>query len=136
MLRDQEVWLQVTSMTDFHFADSNYETLMMLATAFKSEHGNEVISDMAGFMDFVQRPELMRILAALDEVPDALMTERAQVNDYIQVIVYKEPLSSRIKTLQRQIAEAKAVHNMALVTQLSAEMIGVLKEQQAQRREQ
>jgi DNA primase len=132
MLQDQEVWLQVTSMGDFHFADANYETLLLLATAYKTEHGNETITDMAGFMDFVQRPELMRILAALDEVPAELMQDHSHVNDYIQVIVYKEPLSVRIKTLQRQISEAKMVHNAALVSQLSAELITVLREQQAQ----
>ena len=130
MLRDKDVWLQVTGTPDFTFVDVPYETLLMLATGYRETHGNEPIVDMAGFMDFVQKPELTRILATLDDFDDELFADRSQVGMYIQFISHDAPLSDRINRLQRQIKEANQMHNDALVAQLSVEYMAALREQQ------
>ena len=81
-------------------------------------------------MDFVQKPELTRILATLDDFDDELFADRSQVGMYIQFISHDAPLSDRINRLQRQIKEANQMHNDALVAQLSVEYMAALREQQ------
>ncbi|MGL4536871.1 MAG: DNA primase, partial [Weissella cibaria] len=130
MLQDNDVWLQVTNTPDFTFADVPYETIMMLASGYRSEHGNQPITDMAGFMDYVQKADLTRILATLDTYAPELFTDRSQVDEYIQFISHDAPLSDRINRLQRQIKEANQMHNDALVAQLSVEYLAALREQQ------
>lgn len=130
MLQDNDVWLQVTNTPDFTFADVPYETIMMLASGYRSEHGNQPITDMAGFMDYVQKADLTRILATLDTYAPELFTDRTQVDEYIQFISHDAPLSDRINRLQRQIKEANQMHNDALVAQLSVEYLAALREQQ------
>ena len=130
MLRENDVWLHVTSTPDFHFIDVPYETLLMLATAYKSAHSNQAITDMAAFMDYVQRPELTRILATLDNYAPALFTDNTQVDEYIQLITHDGPLSDRINRLQRQIKEANQLHDDAKVAQLTVEYLAALREKQ------
>ena len=130
MLRENDVWLHVTSTPDFHFIDVPYETLLMLATAYKAAHDNQAITDMAAFMDYVQRPELTRILATFDNYDAALFTDNTQVDEYIQLITHDGPLSDRINRLQRQIKEANQMHDDAKVAQLTVEYLAALREKQ------
>lgn len=133
MLRQQEVWLQVTALPDFHFADANYETIVLLASAFKQEHQSTDGIDLAEFMDFVRRPELTRIIAELDAVPVELQTDRNLVDDYVQVIMNKIPLTDKIKTLRREFQEAKQLGDNARMRTKGAELMNALKLQEARR---
>lgn len=135
MLKDQEVWLQVTANPAFHFSDSNFETLVMLASAYKAEHNNTTTVDLASFMDYVRRPELTRILASFDSIADDLLTDRTKVADYIEVIMNKLPLSDKIKTLRREYLEAKQTGDIARLRQKGAELMSALKQQEAARYE-
>ncbi|GAK31075.1 DNA primase [Weissella oryzae SG25] len=134
MLKEHEVWLQVTANPNFHFSDANYETLVMLASAYKAEHPSSVI-DLASFMDFVKRPELTRILASFEGIEDALFEDRSKVADYIEVIMNKMPLSDKIRTLRREYLEAKQTGDSARIRQKGAELMSALKEKEASRYE-
>jgi DNA primase len=136
MLRDNDVWLKVTSRPDFHFIDVPFETLLMLASAFKDENHLTTIDDFASFMDFVKEPALIRILASLDDIQDELMNNIEQVPEYIDVILQKAPLSMRIQQKRKDLSEAKQVHNDTLAAQISFELIALLREEQASKNAQ
>lgn len=133
MLRDNDVWLEVTQHPDFTFSDVSYETLYMLATGYREQHQLTTISHLNEFMDYVQKPELIRILSTMDEIPEALFEDRNQVQAYVQVIMQDEPLQTQITNLKRDLAEAKQMQNTSAIAQLSVELINALKEQQAMR---
>nr|WP_257607437.1 DNA primase [Weissella sagaensis] len=130
MLHDNDVWLQVTNYVGFSFQDVSYETLFMIAMAYCEEHQQEPINDMAAFMDYVQKPELTRILASLAEVDPQLFTDREQVLAYINVINNEAPLEEKIRQLSRNIKEANQLHDQARVAQLSVAYLAALKEKQ------
>ncbi|MDR3190715.1 MAG: DNA primase [Lactobacillaceae bacterium] len=120
MFKDQDVWLKVTSNPAFHFTNVPYETLMLIASEYRQKHNNGNITDIAAFMDYVQRPELIRILAALEDINENLFADKNQVDEYIRIITQKEPLNLQIQNLKRQIYEAKQLHqeSLGLVEQL------------------
>lgn len=130
MLHDNNVWLQVTNYVGFSFQDVSYETLFMIAMAYREEHQQEPINDMAAFMDYVQKPELTRILASLAEVDPQLFTDREQVLAYINVINNEAPLEEKIRQLSRNIKEANQLQDQARVAQLSVAYLAALKEKQ------
>ncbi|RRG18292.1 DNA primase [Weissella viridescens] len=133
MLRDNDVWLEVTQQPDFTFADVPYETLYMLATGYREAHQLTTIDNLNDFMDYVQKPELIRILAAIQDIPDELFEDRTHVKDYMQVMMQEEPLEAQIKKLTQQLAEAKSMHNDSEIAQKSVEIIKLLRKQQALR---
>ena len=131
MLNDNDVWLQVTNYAGFSFQDVSYETLFMIAMAYRQEHQQEPINDMAAFMDYVQKPELTRILASLSDVDPQLFNDRDQVAEYITVINNEAPLEERIRQLSREIKEANQLQDKARVAQLSVTYLAALKEKQS-----
>ncbi|MBM7617517.1 DNA primase [Weissella uvarum] len=133
MLRDNDVWLEVTQQPDFAFSDVPYETLYMLAAGYRQMHNLTEIDDLSAFMDYVQKPELIRILTDIENISDDLFEDRQAVQDYVQVIMEVEPLEAKIASLKQQLAQAKEMHNDAQVAQLSVELINALKAQQAMR---
>lgn len=130
MLRDNDVWLQVTNHADFSFQDVPYETLYMIAMAYREEYQQQPATDMAAFMDYVQKPELTRILASLEEIDSELFMDREQVSEYIRVISDEAPLEEKIRQLSRDIKEANQLHDHARIAQLSVEYMTVLKQKQ------
>jgi DNA primase len=98
--------------------------------AYREEHQQEPINDMAAFMDYVQKPELTRILASLAEVDPQLFTDREQVLAYINVINNEAPLEEKIRQLSRNIKEANQLQDQARVAQLSVAYLAALKEKQ------
>lgn len=133
MLRDNDVWLEVTRQPDFTFSDVSYETLYMLATGYRESHQLTTIDNLNDFMDYVQKPELIRILAAIQDIPDELFEDREHVKAYMQVMMQEEPLETQIKKLTQQLAEAKSMHNDSEIAQKSVEIINLLRKQQALR---
>ncbi|QIL51284.1 DNA primase [Weissella coleopterorum] len=131
MLKRQDAWLKVTSSSDFHFVDVIYETLFLLADGFKQKKQIQEIKDWAEFMDFVKEPELVRVLSQLNQIDDALMQDLEQVDEYVSVLLNQAPLEEKIKQKQRELLEAKQVHNEVLATQLSFEVLTLLREKQA-----
>lgn len=130
MLHDNDVWLQVTNYVGFSFQDVSYETLFMIAMAYREEYQQEPINDMAAFMDYVQKPELTRILASLAEIDPQLFTDREQVLAYINVINNEAPLEEKIRQLFRNIKEANQLQDHGRVAQLSVAYLAALKEKQ------
>ncbi|CAM4284012.1 DNA primase [Weissella hellenica] len=130
MLHDNDVWLQVTNYVGFSFQDVSYETLFMIAMAYREEYQQEPINDMAAFMDYVQKPELTRILASLAEIDPQLFTDREQVLAYINVINNEAPLEEKIRQLSRNIKEANRLQDHGRVAQLSVAYLAALKEKQ------
>lgn len=133
MLRDNDVWLEVTQQPDFTFSDVSYETLYMLATGYRESHQLTTIDNLNDFMDYVQKPELIRILAAIQDIPDELFEDREHVKAYMQIMMQEEPLETQIKKLTQQLAEAKSMHNDSEIAQKSVEIINLLRKQQALR---
>ncbi|WP_081461286.1 DNA primase [Weissella koreensis] len=131
MLKHQDAWLKVTSRLDFHFVDVVYETLFMLADGYKQKNQIQEIDNWADFMDFVKEPDLVRVLSQLDQIDDAMMQELDQVDEYIGVLLNRAPLEEKIKQKQRELLEAKQVNNEVLATQLSFEVLSLLREKQA-----
>lgn len=136
MLKHQDAWLKVTSGIDFHFVDVIYETLFMLADGYKQKHQIQEINNWADFMDFVREPELVRVLSQLNQIDDSLMQNIDQIDEYIGILLTRAPLEEKIKQKQRELLEAKQVNNEVLATQLSFEVLSLLREKQAQANQQ
>ncbi|MFL1695599.1 DNA primase [Weissella kandleri] len=130
MLKDQDVWLMVTREPNFQFVDVIYETIFLLAENYKEINQVTTIDNLANFMNFVKEPEMSRMVAELDNINPALMQNKSQVPEYIQVIVTTAPLQQQIVQKKRALSEAKQMHNDSLVTQLSMELLTLLRKQQ------
>lgn len=127
MLHDREIWMKVTSVDNFHFVHENYQTLYLLATSFFSEHGDYSV---AAFMDYVNDNELRSVLGEIEQLDVEEETDRKLIDDCIHLLLKQNPIANQIKKVKLQIQEASSLNNTELVTELTVELIALLKKQQ------
>ncbi|MBB1086488.1 DNA primase [Limosilactobacillus fastidiosus] len=127
MFHDQEVWDHVTAINNFHFAHERYQTLYLLAEGYFSEHGEY---SAAGLMDYLKEDSLRSTLGQIEQLNVDEGVEMQLIDDCVQLIQKQIPLSQKIKELQSQIREASSLNNNELATQLTMELIKLLKKQQ------
>lgn len=127
MLHDQEVWLHVTAVKDFHFVHERYQTLYLLAESYFSEHGEYSV---AGLMDYLKEDELRSTLGQIEQLNVEELVDMQLIDDCVRLIQEQMPLAEKIKEVQSQIREASSLNNNELATQLTMELIKLLKKQQ------
>ena len=127
MLYDREVWMHVTSDHDFHFAHEKYQTLYLLAASYFSENGSYSTAD---FLDYLDESSLQGTLGQIENLNVDQEVDMRAINDCIHMITEQTPLAARIADKQAQLKEANSLHNTELATQLTIELVKLLKQQQ------
>ena len=127
MLYDREVWMHVTSDHDFHFAHEKYQTLYLLAASYFSENGSYSTAD---FLDYLDESSLQGTLGQIENLNVDQEVDMRAIDDCIHMITEQTPLAARIADKQAQLKEANSLHNTELATQLTIELVKLLKQQQ------
>lgn len=127
MLYDREVWMHVTSDHDFHFAHEKYQTLYLLAASYFSENGSYSTAD---FLDYLDESSLQGTLGQIENLNVDQEVDMRAVDDCIHMIAEQTPLAAQIADKQAQLKEANSLHNTELATQLTIELVKLLKQQQ------
>ncbi len=127
MLYDREVWMHVTSDHNFHFAHEKYQTLYLLAASYFSENGSYSTAD---FLDYLDESSLQGTLGQIENLNVDQEVDMRAIDDCIHMIVEQTPLAAQIADKQAQLKEANSLHNTELATQLTIELVKLLKQQQ------
>ena len=127
MLYDREVWMHVTSDNDFHFAHEKYQTLYLLAASYFSENGSYSTAD---FLDYLDESSLQGTLGQIENLNVDQEVDMRAIDDCIHMIAEQTPLAAQIADKQAQLKEANSLHNTELATQLTIELVKLLKQQQ------
>ena len=127
MLYDREVWMHVTSDHDFHFAHEKYQTLYLLAASYYSENGSYSTAD---FLDYLDESSLQGTLGQIENLNVDQEVDMRAIDDCIHMIAEQTPLAAQIADKQAQLKEANSLHNTELATQLTIELVKLLKQQQ------
>ncbi|MRI02811.1 DNA primase [Lactobacillus reuteri] len=127
MLYDREVWMHVTSDHDFHFAHEKYQTLYLLAASYFSENGSYSTAD---FLDYLDESSLQGTLGQIENLNVDQEVDMWAIDDCIHMIAEQTPLAAQIADKQAQLKEANSLHNTELATQLTIELVKLLKQQQ------
>lgn len=127
MLYDREVWMHVTSDHDFHFAHEKYQTLYLLAASYFSENGSYSTAD---FLDYLDESSLQGTLGQIENLNVDQEVDMRAIDDCIHMIAKQTPLAAQIADKQAQLKEANSLHNTELATQLTIELVKLLKQQQ------
>ena len=127
MLYDREVWMHVTSDHNFHFAHEKYQTLYLLAASYFSENGSYSTAD---FLDYLDESSLQGTLGQIENLNVDQEVDMRAIDDCIHMIAKQTPLAAQIADKQAQLKEANSLHNTELATQLTIELVKLLKQQQ------
>ena len=127
MLYDREVWMHVTTDHNFHFAHEKYQTLYLLAASYFSENGSYSTAD---FLDYLDESSLQGTLGQIENLNVDQEVDMRAIDDCIHMIVEQTPLAAQIADKQAQLKEANSLHNTELATQLTIELVKLLKQQQ------
>lgn len=127
MLYDREVWMHVTSDHNFHFAHEKYQTLYLLAASYFSENGSYSTAD---FLDYLDESSLQGTLGQIENLNVDQEVDMRAIDDCIHMIAEQTPLAAQIADKQAQLKEANSLHNTELATQLTIELVKLLKQQQ------
>ena len=127
MLYDREVWIHVTSDHNFHFAHEKYQTLYLLAASYFSENGSYSTAD---FLDYLDESSLQGTLGQIENLNVDQEVDMRAIDDCIHMIAEQTPLAAQIADKQAQLKEANSLHNTELATQLTIELVKLLKQQQ------
>ncbi|MBB1122727.1 DNA primase [Limosilactobacillus albertensis] len=127
MLYDREVWMHVTADNDFHFAHEKYQTLYLLAASYFSENGAYSTAD---FLDYLDKSDLQGTLGQIEHLNVDQQVDMRAIDDCINIITEQTPLAAQIADKQAQLKEANSLHNTELATQLTIELVKLLKQQQ------
>ena len=127
MLYDREVWMHVTSDHNFHFAHEKYQTLYLLAASYFSENGSYSTAD---FLDYLDESSLQGTLGQIENLNVDQEVDMWAIDDCIHMIAEQTPLAAQIADKQAQLKEANSLHNTELATQLTIELVKLLKQQQ------
>lgn len=127
MLYNREVWMHVTSDHNFHFAHEKYQTLYLLAASYFSENGSYSTAD---FLDYLDESSLQGTLGQIENLNVDQEVDMRAIDDCIHMIAKQTPLAAQIADKQAQLKEANSLHNTELATQLTIELVKLLKQQQ------
>ena len=127
MLYDREVWMHVTADDEFHFAHEKYQTLYLLAASYFTEHSDYSAAD---FLDYLTDDRLRGTLGQIEQLNIAAEADMQVVDDCINLITQQTPLSEKIADTRAQLKEANSLNNTELATQLTIELVKLLKQQQ------
>lgn len=127
MLYDREVWMHVTASPDFHFAHEKYQTLYLLAASYFTEHSEYSAAD---FLDYLTDNSLRGTLGQVEQLNVATEPDMQVVDDCITLITQQTPLTEQIADKRAQLKEANSLNNTELATQLTIELVKLLKQQQ------
>lgn len=127
MLYDREVWMHVTADASFHFVHEKYQTLYLLAASYFSENGSYSTAD---FLDYLDQSDLQGALGQIEQLNVDSQVDMRAIDDCINIIMQQTPLADQIADKQAQLKEANSLHNTELATQLTIELIKLLKQQQ------
>ena len=134
MLHDPNVWSHVRAQDDFHFVHEKYESLYMVASSYFSEYGDYTT---ARFLDYlVDYSDLRATLSQVEQLTVNPDVDMQVIDDCLHILTEQSPLQDQIKKVRAQLKEASTLNNTELATQLTIDLIKLLKIQQQYKAEE
>lgn len=122
----------VKGLAGFAFVHPDYQLIMMLIEVYQQSVGQQF--DLAGFMDFIQKPALNQKIMAIEHEFGNLAVQRDAVDDYLRIIMEEAPYDEKVNELTRAIRMAQQQHDDTKLIQLTTELINVKRQKQRDRR--
>ncbi|GAP02671.1 DNA primase [Fructobacillus pseudoficulneus] len=126
MIKAPGILAYVKGLPDFAFVHPEYQLLMMLFEAYQQQAGQGF--DLAGFMDFVQKPDLNQKMMAIDREFGTLEVQRDAVDDYLRIIMKEAPYQTQVENLKKKMALAMSQHDDTALIQLTTELVNLRKQ--------
>lgn len=101
--------------------------MYLLAASYFSENGSYSTAD---FLDYLDESSLQGTLGQIENLNVDQEVDMRAIDDCIHMIVEQTPLAAQIADKQAQLKEANSLHNTELATQLTIELVKLLKQQQ------
>lgn len=134
MLHDPNVWSHVRAQGHFHFVHEKYESLYMVASSYFSEYGDYTT---ARFLDYLAAyPDLRTTLSQVEQLTVNPDVDMQVIDDCLHILIQQTPLQDQIKQVQAQLQEASTLNNTELATQLTVDLVKLLKKQQQYKAEE
>lgn len=134
MLHDPNVWSHVRAQDHFHFVHEKYESLYMVASSYFSEYGDYTT---ARFLDYLAAyPDLRTTLSQVEQLTVNPDVDMQVIDDCLRTLTQQTPLQDQIEQVHAQLKEASTLNNTELVTQLTVNLIKLLKKQQQYKAEE
>ena len=134
MLHDPNVWSHVRAQDHFHFVHEKYESLYMVASSYFSEYGDYTT---ARFLDYLAAyPDLRTTLSQVEQLTVNPDVDMQVIDDCLHTLTQQTPLQDQIEQVRAQLKEASTLNNTELATQLTVNLIKLLKKQQQYKAEE
>ncbi|MCX2185984.1 MULTISPECIES: DNA primase [Limosilactobacillus] len=134
MLHDPNVWSHVRAQDHFHFVHEKYESLYMVASSYFSEYGDYTT---ARFLDYLAAyPDLRTTLSQVEQLTVNPDVDMQVIDDCLRTLTQQTPLQDQIEQVRAQLKEASTLNNTELATQLTVNLIKLLKKQQQYKAEE
>lgn len=134
MLHDPNVWSHVRAQDHFHFVHEKYESLYMVASSYFSEYGDYTT---ARFLDYLAAyPDLRTTLSQVEQLTVNPDVDMQVIDDCLCTLTQQTPLQDQIEQVRAQLKEASTLNNTELATQLTVNLIKLLKKQQQYKAEE
>ncbi|GAX02917.1 DNA primase [Secundilactobacillus pentosiphilus] len=130
MLHDHDVWLRVTGIPQFSFADDDYQLVYTLAQGYFETHQSYA---PAQFVDFIHNDHLQNLVIDIESMQLNESTSEGEIDDYVQLIMKIAPLTKQIGETEQALQEAKRLGDNDRVRQLVIEYIKLQQQKQSQK---
>lgn len=130
MLHDHDVWLRVTGLPNFSFADDDYQLVYTLAQGYFETHQSYA---PAQFVDFIHDDHLQNLVIDIESMQLNETTSEGEIDDYIQLIMNVAPLTKQIGETEQALQEARRLGDNDRVRQLVIEYIKLQQQKQSQK---
>lgn len=127
LLHDPATYQKIARLPDFCFIHEQYQTVYLLVSAYFQAYNT---FELATFLEFLKAPQLKELVISLEMANYREETNQEEVDDCLAMILDYSPLNKKIKDITAQLQEAKRLNNTKLITDLTIELVGLLKEQQ------
>ena len=106
----------------------------MVASSYFSEYGDYTT---ARFLDYlVDYPDLRATLSQVEQLTVNPDVDMQVIDDCLHILTQQSPLQDQIKKVRAQLKEASTLNNTELATQLTIDLIKLLKKQQQYKAEE
>lgn len=123
MLTDHTVWLNVTSVKDFHFVDIKYQTLMGIAEAYLKAH-NQKYNPQA-FEKFAEKGHLGSLVHQINQIQLPSVINGSEIADCVKIIMSAAPLSKQLKEKENALNEAARLKDVPQEQTLLKDIINI-----------
>ena len=123
MLTDHNVWLDVTSINGFTFADTKYQTLYDIAEDYFRNHSHQDYQP-DDFVKFAKKGHLDSLVQQINRVDLPRQIGGNEIHDYVKIIMIA-PFKLKLKRAQTALDRAASLKNYPETQRLFSQIVKI-----------